>query len=325
MRISDWSSDVCSSDLDAETGERGYVLTGRDPYLTPYQDAAAAVQAEMGRLNALTAGNPQHQARLQALRPLVKAKLEELAEVIRVRREKGSEAAVELIESGEGRRTMSDIRTLLDRMEGQGNDLLEQRSVQAKELAAFTFDAIIYGTVISFLLLGLIGFFVSRSITVPVRNAVNALSSAAAEILAGTTQQAAGMREQSSAVAETVTTVDEVLQTSAQAAQRANAVAASSTRAVGVSDAGRKAVGDSVAVMGTVREQTGSIAESILALAEQAQAIGEIIATVSDIAEQTNLLALNAAIEAARAGQPGQGLTVQTTDIKEPANQEKKA
>src|SRR3546814_11008115 len=93
MRISDWSSDVCSSDLDAETGERGYVLTGRDPYLTPYQDAAAAVQAEMGRLNALTAGNPQHQARLQALRPLVKAKLEELAEVIRVRREKGSEAA----------------------------------------------------------------------------------------------------------------------------------------------------------------------------------------------------------------------------------------
>src|SRR3546814_313334 len=72
---------------DAETGERGYVLTGRDPYLTPYQDAAAAVQAEMGRLNALTAGNPQHQARLQALRPLVKAKLEELAEVIRVRSE----------------------------------------------------------------------------------------------------------------------------------------------------------------------------------------------------------------------------------------------
>src|SRR3546814_17620841 len=77
--------------------------------------------------------------------------------------------------------------------------------------------------------------------------------------------------------------------------------------------------------MGTVREQTGSIAESILALAEQAQAIGEIIATVSDIAEQTNLLALNAAIEASRAGEHGKGFTVVANEIKALADQSKKA
>src|SRR3546814_12060005 len=106
---------------------------------------------------------------------------------------------------------MSDIRALLDRMEGQGHDLLEQRSVQAKELAAFTFDAIIYGTALSFLLLGLIVFFVYRRITVPVRNAVTALYTAAAEILAGPPHQAAGFREPSSAAAYAVTTVEEGL------------------------------------------------------------------------------------------------------------------
>ncbi len=77
--------------------------------------------------------------------------------------------------------------------------------------------------------------------------------------------------------------------------------------------------------MGTVREQTGSIAESILTLAEQAQAIGEIIATVNDIAEQTNVLSLNAAIEASRAGEQGKGFSVVAGEVKALADQSKKA
>jgi methyl-accepting chemotaxis protein len=77
--------------------------------------------------------------------------------------------------------------------------------------------------------------------------------------------------------------------------------------------------------LGTVKEQSESIAQSILGLAEQAQAIGEIIAAVNDIAEQTNLLALNAAIEASRAGEHGRGFTVVASEIKALAEQSKKA
>lgn len=158
-----------------------------------------------------------------------------------------------------------------------------------------------------------------------VADTTNSLSSAAAEILASTSQQAAGMREQSSAVAETVTTVDEILQTSEQAAQRARAVADSSQKAAEVSSAGRRAVDETVSAMITLNEHTGSLADSILNLAEHGQAIGEIIAAVTDIADQTNLLALNASIEASRAGEHGRGFTVVASEIKALADQSKTA
>lgn len=158
-----------------------------------------------------------------------------------------------------------------------------------------------------------------------VMETANRLASATAEILAGTTQQAAGAQEQASAVSQTVTTVDEVLQTSEQSAQRARAMAESSQRASEIGQAGRKAVENSIAVMGSVKEQTESVAENILALAERAQSIGDIIATVNDIAEQTNLLALNAAIEASRAGEHGKGFGVVAAEVKALSEQSKKA
>jgi methyl-accepting chemotaxis protein len=151
------------------------------------------------------------------------------------------------------------------------------------------------------------------------------LSSSAAEILAATTQQAAGMRQQSSAVAETVTSVDEVLQTADQAAQRAAVVAESSEHAVEVSRAGRRAVDETISVMGTVKEQTETVAGGILSLAEHGQAIAEIVTAVTEIADQTNLLALNAAIEASRAGEHGKGFTVVANEVRALADQSKKA
>jgi methyl-accepting chemotaxis protein len=311
--------------VDAETGQRGYLLTGNAEYLQPYEQAVHSVSGAIKALNTAVAGEPQQEGRAAQIASLSNDKLAELAATINIARTRGLAAAVAVVRSNRG-------KTIMDRIRGLFNEaLVEQRQIEDARYAddahaaAWAIGVTIYGTALMVVILGVAGVLLTRNVSGPLEDAVSALTSASAEILAGTTQQATGVQEQAAAVTETVATIEQISQTAESSNDRAKAVAESSLRAVDNGVAGRRAVDDTVAVMGDVKTRTESIANSILALAEQAQAIGEIIAVVNNVADQTNILAFNAAIEASRAGEQGKGFGVVASEIKSLAEQSKKA
>jgi methyl-accepting chemotaxis protein len=151
------------------------------------------------------------------------------------------------------------------------------------------------------------------------------VDSAAAQIVASSTQQAAGAAEQATSVQETVVTVEELSQAAGQSAERARSVADAVQESAEAAEVAKGVLLKSDEAMAEIRGQVELIAETVNTLARRARAISDIIASVSDISDQTHLLALNASIEAARAGEHGQGFAVVAAEVRSLADQARQA
>lgn len=116
---------------DAETGQRGYVITGDERFLEPYSKAMQALDAQLadlGRRVAVTPGQDRNHAQLVVL---VQRKSQTLQAGIRARRESGAAAATAVVASGEGKVAMDNIRAVIDRMIAREATDLDALSRQA--------------------------------------------------------------------------------------------------------------------------------------------------------------------------------------------------
>lgn len=117
--------------IDAETGQRGFIITGEDRYLEPYDRALAQIGPLANRLRALVSDSTVQQRRVDRLEYAVALKLAELHETVQARRNQGLEAARALVLRDEGKRTMDEVRAVVAEMRVAESELLDQRNAQA--------------------------------------------------------------------------------------------------------------------------------------------------------------------------------------------------
>ncbi|ACM35264.1 MULTISPECIES: sensor histidine kinase [Rhizobium/Agrobacterium group] len=120
------SADLMQTLTDAETGQRGYLITRDVAFLTPYSQAIGDVTTEMDSLVHLLEPRPEHAPDVEKLRELVKAKLEELARTVELTRSGDIRQAYELVRAGYGKQLMDQIRTVLDEVRDESDNRIDQ-------------------------------------------------------------------------------------------------------------------------------------------------------------------------------------------------------
>jgi len=120
-------SDTLSAVADAETGQRGYLITGNFGYLDPYIAARRTLAAGLDKLEQLTRDNPAQSARVREIRQLAWARMNRLDQGIRVRQEQGFDAARDTIASGLGRQEMDALREAVARTTFEEGAILGER------------------------------------------------------------------------------------------------------------------------------------------------------------------------------------------------------
>lgn len=124
---------ILSSAKDAETGNRGYLITGDDHYLEPYQQAQKELPGELDRFQTLTHDNQSQQVRLVEMRAVLEQRMTLLAEGIKERRVgPGASEVYLLVLSGTGKAEMDHLRRIADEMDAEEQRLLVVRRAKAQ-------------------------------------------------------------------------------------------------------------------------------------------------------------------------------------------------
>ncbi|HYO57332.1 methyl-accepting chemotaxis protein [Archangium sp.] len=153
--------------VDAETGQRGFLLTGEERYLQPYEQALQELNSNMDHLRQLLDDEPVQRARLARIEPFIRDRLDELDQVLRLRREQGPQAAVARLQQARGRQLMERIHQGLDEMLELENQHWSHFEHEARTSSQRSMVVLGLGTLLGFLIVGLGSYLVSRSITAP--------------------------------------------------------------------------------------------------------------------------------------------------------------
>jgi methyl-accepting chemotaxis protein len=294
---------------DAETGQRGYLITGEQRYLEPYNKAKDSIPGAIQKIRQLTSDNTAQQRRIGDMEGFVGGKFDELKETIDLRTAKGFEAARQVVLTDKGKQVMDNIRKQIDEIDGAERTLLKQRAENAQASADATMTLVVWGTLGCLALSGGLAFVVIRGVNTELRRSVNELAegadqvaSAASQLSSSSQGLAQGSSEQAASLEETSASSEEINSMARQNTENSRTAADLVTQSQQKFAQANRSLDQSVVAMDDINTQSGKISK--------------IIKTIDGIAFQTNILALNAAVEAARAGEAGMGFAVVADEVR---------
>jgi PAS domain S-box-containing protein len=153
---------LLSSLRDAETGQRGYLVTGSEAYLFPYDNALREIEGRLATFESRMQARNAAPEDLRGLRALVTLKLDELARTIDLYRAGKRDDAMELVRSNEGKSTMDAIRALVGE-----RSLVEQRNVdrlmtRERDARQATLRSSVSVSALAIFLMGVLAYVVKR-------------------------------------------------------------------------------------------------------------------------------------------------------------------
>jgi signal transduction histidine kinase/DNA-binding response OmpR family regulator/CHASE3 domain sensor protein len=153
---------LLSTVSEAETGQRGYLLTGDPRYLAPYDAALTSLDATLSRLRTAIADEPEMTEPLALAESQTRAKLTELAETIALRRSDRTAEAMALVQSDRGKQLMEQLRTTLGRMGDIARAQLAARTATWEQLIATSTYVTWGGAAVLFVLIAIAAIMTAR-------------------------------------------------------------------------------------------------------------------------------------------------------------------
>jgi signal transduction histidine kinase/CheY-like chemotaxis protein/CHASE3 domain sensor protein len=155
--------DLLSLMKDAETGQRGFIITGDEKYLDPYNSALTTTDARLEDVARLTADNANQQARIPELKFQISEKRRELANIISIQRASGFEPARDRLATDQGKIAMDAIRVQIAAMKQEEHTLLANRLKQSEDSFRAAVRSAVGSGVLGIALAGIIAWLVERA------------------------------------------------------------------------------------------------------------------------------------------------------------------
>jgi signal transduction histidine kinase len=156
--------DTFSALQEGEAGQRGFLITGEEKYLEPYEKSLATIDSHIATLVTLQSQLPEQRPNIQQLIELIARKQEEMQRVVALRKSNLDRAAFNLERTDRGYQLMEDIRTLVSSMELLEYNLMRQQRQEATQSRRQVMFAIAVATFTGLLLVGAVFVLIQRAI-----------------------------------------------------------------------------------------------------------------------------------------------------------------